>query len=319
MRKYCAAGLVFLFLLGSLNAETATSNYERHSIASVGDGPDFTFNADLQNLVISIHNRIRPEEFKKNNGWSSEKYDQWVSFLENKGFLERNGEDVRLSCMVINDQDGKRLREYAEPVSQAITASILGMKEKVREAYSTTRLSGDYSFESMSFFLLSDVLLDNWQIHNIESQFLKAQRPLRNGKNYFFAFLENLSSSREAFGIYGNQPSGTYSVYGNNRGSIDRAAINQKISSFPMLSQDDNNRLHTIAGIFTPALLDILEENRNYANDVFRKTGYADEIRFEEFFIWWYHFIYSRATDILAEKGALTIPENGNFFYRYGK
>lgn len=318
MKKPCVTGLVLLFLLGSLNAQTATSNYQISIIASGDSRPDFAFNADLRKLIISIHNRIRPEEFKENNGWSSEKYDQCVSFLESKGFVERDGEEVRISCMVINDGDGKRLHEYAEPISRAIAESILSMRERIKEAYSTTRLAGEHSFESMTFFLLSNVLLDNWQIHNVESTFLKGQRPLRHGKNYFCAFLENVSPSREAFGIYGNQVSRMYSVYGNNRGSIDQAGIALKRSSFPMLREGDNKTLNAIAAIFTPALLEILELNRQYANDVFKRTGYADEIRFEEFFIWWYHFIYSRATNILAEKGALTIPESGNFLYSYG-
>ena len=144
-----------------------------------------------------------------------------------------------------------------------------------------------------------------------------AQRPLRNGKNYYFAFMENISSNRESFGIYGNQPSEIYCAYGNNRGNIDKASINDKISHLPKINQGDNLKLKAMADIFTPALLEIFETNREYARDVFQKTGYADEIAFEEFFIWWYHFIYSRTTDILAEKGALKIPETGNFLYRY--
>lgn len=45
-------------------------------------------------------------------------------------------------------------------------------------------------------------------------------------------------------------------------------------------------------------------------------SGYAGEIAFEEFFIWWYHFIYTQATNILAERGKLIIPEGGNFYYK---
>ena len=35
---------------------------------------------------------------------------------------------------------------------------------------------------------------------------------------------------------------------------------------------------------------------------------------FEEFFIWWYHFIYTKVTDILAENRVLTIPKEGNIY-----
>ena len=207
MKKLCAISLAFLVLPISLAAEIAPSYYEQNLIASVGNQPDFAFSTDMKNLIISIHNRIQPEEFRKNNGWSSEKYEQCVSFLESKGFMKRTGEKARISCMVVNDRDGKRLSEYAEPVSRAIADAILKMIDKFRDAYSSTRLAKDHSFDSMAFFLLSDVLLDSWQIRKVESKFLMAERPLRNGKNYYYAFIENVTPSREAFGIYGNQPS----------------------------------------------------------------------------------------------------------------
>jgi hypothetical protein len=318
MRKNIIVGLAILSLLFCLNAGTAASYYQKNIIAEGDNRPDFTLSGDTEKLIISIHNRVRPEVFRKSNNWSVEKYNQEVSFLENKGYIERTSEKVRITCMVINNEEGNELHKHAEPISLAIADSIIKNKDRVQEVYSTTRLAQNYSYDSMAFFLLSNVLLDNWQIENVESRFLKAQRPLRHGKNYYVAFLENISTDREAFGIYGNQSYGTYSAYGNNRGSIDNSAVKAKISSLPKINEGDRLKLKAIAEIYTPALLDILETNRNYAKDVFQKTGYADEISFEEFYIWWYHFIYSRATEILAEKGALTIPEKGNFLYQYG-
>jgi len=62
-------------------------------------------------------------------------------------------------------------------------------------------------------------------------------------------------------------------------------------------------------------LLKILNEQTDYSRKVFEKTVYSDEIAFEEFFIWWYHFIYTDATNILAKRNKLTIPKEGNFYY----
>lgn len=318
MRKQCTIGLIILSLIICLNTGAATSYYQKNIIAEGDNRPDFTLSGDREKLIISIHNKIQPEVFRKSNNWSVEKYNQEVAFLENKGYIKRTSDKVRITCMVINNEEGKDLYKYAEPISQAIADSIIKIKDRVREVYSTTRLAQNYPYDSMAFFLLSNLLLDNWQIENVENKFLRAQRPLRHGKNYYVAFLENTSSSREAFGIYGNQSYRTYSAYGNNRGSIDPAAINEKIPSSPKINQGDNIKLKAIADIFTPDLLGVLETNRDYARDVYENTGYAEEIAFEEFYIWWYHFIYSRATDILAEKGALTIPESGNFLYQYG-
>jgi hypothetical protein len=42
---------------------------------------------------------------------------------------------------------------------------------------------------------------------------------------------------------------------------------------------------------------------------------YDKEITFEEFFIWWYHLIYTQATNEMKQKGLLSIPQSGNFPY----
>jgi hypothetical protein len=65
---------------------------------------------------------------------------------------------------------------------------------------------------------------------------------------------------------------------------------------------------------FKPVLINILSNEIDYINQIYEVSGYIDEISFEEFFIWWYHFIYTKATDILAENRVLTIPKEGNFY-----
>jgi hypothetical protein len=62
--------------------------------------------------------------------------------------------------------------------------------------------------------------------------------------------------------------------------------------------------------------LKVLNEQTGYSHEVYEKSGYSDEIAFEEFFIWWYHFIYTSATDILAKRNLLIIPVDGNFYYK---
>ena len=44
--------------------------------------------------------------------------------------------------------------------------------------------------------------------------------------------------------------------------------------------------------------------------------GYSKEITFDEFFIWWYHFIYTKATNLMAEENMLKVPVGGNFSYQ---
>lgn len=70
-----------------------------------------------------------------------------------------------------------------------------------------------------------------------------------------------------------------------------------------------------MARTFLPDLIKILGKNKAYSEKIYRKLGYSDEISFEEFYIWWYHFIYSQATDLMNDGTTLTIPADGNFAY----
>ena len=115
---------------------------------------------------------------------------------------------------------------------------------------------------------------------------------------------------REAFGIYGNQ-SGDISVYGNNRNNCNLSETENVVSA------SDNEMLEIMAQKFLPKLLKVLENNRAYMENIYVKSSYSNEITFNEFCIWWYHFIYTQTTDLLASRGVSQIPENGNFVYKF--
>jgi len=125
--------------------------------------------------------------------------------------------------------------------------------------------------------------------------------------------MENKATNREVFGIYGNQYEEkgdiTINIYGNNRIGITLDNSTNKIS------KSDNEILKEIAANFKPKLITIFNKETAYIKKTYQITGYENEISFEEFFIWWYHFIYTKATDIMNDKGLLTIPESGNFEY----
>ena len=112
------------------------------------------------------------------------------------------------------------------------------------------------------------------------------------------------------------------SIYGNNRIIVNERLNNDSAFSDSILNvalrltPELYNFFEEIADNYRPKLLNILNEQTDYSREVYKQTGYSDEIAFEEFFIWWYHFIYTDATNILANRNKLTIPEEGNYYYR---
>lgn len=306
-----------------------TSHY-RHSIISRGDNlPDFDRRKDSIDLfLVALHHRIEPKEFQKKAGWSDEKLKEKTQFLIDKGWLINDNKRLRPSVFIVSDEQGNQLFEFGKPLASDIAQSIEKEIPSYKEKFKAAGLSNNYDFDAMSFLILSDVLLDNWQIMEMESGYLKKEnRPERHGKFYYASIMEHSNVDFEPFGIYGNQygkiNDSTYlSIYGKNRIVVNErfrnnSAFGDSIFNVALkLTPELNNFFKEIAKDYRPKLLKILNENTNYSRKVFEKSGYSDEIAFEEFFIWWYHFIYTSATDILAKRNNLIIPKEGNYYYR---
>lgn len=85
--------------------------------------------------------------------------------------------------------------------------------------------------------------------------------------------------------------------------------------SIPIISEEENDSLHNIAKIITLDLIKILNDNRLTFIETYNQSPYYKETTFEEYFIWYYHFLYSYVTDSLINKGVITKPKDGVFNY----
>ncbi|MTH14136.1 hypothetical protein [Flavobacterium sp. LC2016-01] len=312
--------LIFLLLAKHAKAQNKIDEIfklktERAMISRGDNFPDFKIKKDsLDILLFALHKGFSVKDFQDFTKFNDEKMTNAIAFLESKNWLHKVNNQYKPTIFIADSKDGELLYKYAKPISAKITKSITKKLPEIKSLFSTTAISKTQSFEKWSFLILSDVLLDSWQIDNVEKEFLKQDdRPLRNGKHYYFKISENTNSKTESFGIYGNQSyqtGDTYSsIYGNNRNDLNSS------SSKNIISKSDDQIFNEMAKIYLPDLLKNLESERNYSKQIYVKLGYDKEISFEEFFIWWYHFIYTQATNEMKANGILTIPVNGNFDY----
>lgn len=288
---------------------------ERAMISRGDNFPDFKIKNDsLDKFLFALHKGFLPKDFQEYVKFSDEKMASSIALLESKNWLHKVNNQYKPTVFIADAKDGELLYKYAKPISEKITKSIHKNLPVIKEQFGKTEIARKQDFQTWSFFILSDVLLDSWQIDNVEKEFLKQDdRPLRNSKHYYFRITENTNRQIESFGIYGNQTEqieGRYvSVYGNNRNHLKTK------TSENLVSIADNEIFNRMAKNYLPELLKILEDERSYSKKIYTKLGYNKEITFEEFFIWWYHLIYTQATNEMHEKGLLTIPESGNFPY----
>lgn len=287
-----------------------------HSLISRGDnfaGFDPTKDsADL--FLFTLHKKIPISEFKKKTNFDDTKIEKIIDKLVSKGWLIKHNDELKPTVFIADKVDGHNLYKKAEPISTEIAKSIMKITPLIKKEFSKTEISKKDSFGKWSFLILSNVLLDSWQIDFVESEFLKkSERPERHGKYYYYKISENTDVSRESFGIYGNQyqkiNNKYISVYGNNRESLKIG----KSKNF--ISKADNKIFEDMAKLYLPTLIKTLNDYKAYSLNVYEQLGYKNEIAYEEFYIWWYHFIYTKATDKLHKRKALIIPKSGNFEY----
>lgn len=315
--------IIYLFIIQDNKAQKNTciddvfnKKIEYRMISRDDNFPDFYVNKDsLDFLLFSLHENISIDSFKEKVNFNNDKISKMTSFLISKNWLHRIGGQYKPSIFIASDEDGRELYQYAIPISKDIARVIKDNLQIIKEQFSATEISKYQPFEQWSFLILSDVLLDNWQIENVEKYFLQqTERPYRHGKNYYQTIMENTDISKESFAIYGNQMSSNDScilaVYGNNRNNTAQETVH-----YHKVSKHDDIIFSQIASSFLPELLVILEKHKQYSMTVFEQLGYSNEISFEEFFIWWYHFIYTLATNEMANQGIIKNPENGNFYY----
>jgi len=152
-------------------------------------------------LLIALHKDITVSEFKTKTRFSDAKMDSVIQFLEGKNFIHKTGNQYKPTIFIANADDGATIYNYALPISNEIVKSIKEMLPSIKEKFTQTSIAKNQKFENWSFFILSNVLLDNWQINNIEQDFLKADsRPQRNCRNYYCSIMEK-NEQNEPFGI----------------------------------------------------------------------------------------------------------------------
>jgi len=307
-----------------LNIKTAS--FHKKQISRGNNNPNsIIYEDDVDVLLVSLFYGKTIEEVRETLDWEDSKLKKTTDLLIENGMLtEKNGQYTP-TVFILPLKEGIALKIESNLIANEISDSIVTELEKLKELHNKMDISKQYSFNELSFFYLSNIILDMGQISNVEKLFLKKERPLRNGKNYYLAIMEkDTTKKEEPFGIYGNHglvnnDSIYIGLYGNTRyQKADWDDYKNKEVCF--FNKNDYNILFKeLNKQFLPTLINILEKNNAEFLNLFNEYGYAGKISFEEFFIWYYHLIYTEATNELIKKNVIEKPESGVFYYQIEK
>ena len=348
--------------------EIFEKSYERKLISSGNHYPSINLSREnLDLLCVLLHKKRSIREIQEILSIEEEKLKRNVNVLLAEGLIKKEKDIYLPTFMVITKREGTWLKELSKDIGNEIKRLIQGRVGQIIEETIRIKAFEGFSFDELSLFILSDVILDFIQIDRVEKEFLQAERPLRNGKNYYYSIMEKEDPSLEAFGIYGNHCEGfgdtAFCIYGNQRYSnlnfitlteeqtvdlfgerflgmtdpkrnllqqilrlayekhpldpiivpgLERLQIVKNgILKIPILDDGDFHGLEKIADVIKDGLIEILTSYKANLLSEYVNSPYVPETTFEEFFIWYYHFLYSYVTDQLIAEGFIKMPEAG--------
>lgn len=345
--------------------------YEYKMISSGRNYPGIRLDSDhLGDICTLLHYGVSLDEIRTYFHWTPEELNHRLAALQGEDLIKLVAPNsYRITITVISQEEAQEQFAVPSPLIATAADAIESLTPSIKVRYAGLKPFQWIPFEQASFLILSDVLLDNWQIQNVEQSLFHAPRTPRAGKNYYYAAMQR-SVDLESFGIYGNSYSGFGGIeiclYGNTRENLNLVAAPgawlaqvfgtpsggeeafrkdlalelahaanrmgtippQHVRGFemlglvrdgtvqvPVLTAADDEALGAIAAIFTPKLIASLQEHRAELEQQYRRSRYMDEITFQEFFMWWYHFFYTAVTNELVARGLIQIPPGGTFTY----
>lgn len=326
--------LLLLLIFGSCSVnnkrtlkDITNSTFEIKQISKGNNNPDIDISKDRLDLfLIALHYQISINEIEKYFNWDNSITKKNADLLIKNGLLKENNGVYIPTLGAFPIEKGNVLIEKSKKIASEIADSIKIIIPKIKDIHSHMDISKNYKFYDLSFFYISDILLDMGQIGNVEKEFLRKTRPLRNGKRYYLAILEkDTTKNTEPFGIYGNQGLKNndtiyIGVYGNTRTKSNIGWNDYENKNIHYFNKKDFDIFYNqMPKVFLPTLIDILEKDKPYFKNIYTELGYDKEITFNEFFIWWYHFIYSETTNKLVKDKIIKVPKRGLFYYKIEK
>lgn len=186
-----------------------------HRLVGSGDSrPDFDVETQLNtDVLVRLHKRERIASIEEIGARRE---------LLRRGFVRDGVRGPAPSVVVAGFEDARRWFAVSHQARHAGVNMIERHAPQVRERAMAMECLRRLGWERVSLFVMSNVLLDAWQIDAVERRWLRAERPLRSGGRYYYALLaRRRRSERDAFGLYGDQFHNYgdigFGLYGNRR------------------------------------------------------------------------------------------------------
>jgi hypothetical protein len=299
-------------------------------------------------LCIELDRGRSPQAIARLLHWSPANVQTHIDLLIAAQLLRRDDTGTYTPTFLTADRaDAARFRAIDGALVERLAAAIRRRQPQLQERFMHALQIDAQQARTLSLFAFGDVPFDRWQVRNVRKEFLPGYPPARAGKGFYLLASGDESGPLAAFGFYSHaeQRHGDVLVatFGRARSADPFAAGNPRVAdarlasylafvqgrtpasaqmrraglvragkpTLVVVSQVDYAALPAIADEFRDELLQLLMADRPKIEAAWKASRYAQRVSFQEFALWWYHFLYADVIDRLIQDGTIDVPDAG--------
>ncbi len=278
----------------------------------------------LKKLLVLLHNRVPESEIKNLLGLNNIQYQEKINQLFGSSLIKKKEDGSFVpTCMIIDTINQRELKNIASPIGKLVAEIVIDRLPLIKSLYLKFLMNNSqkgktltgFSFDEISLFLLSNVILNEWQLKNIQEKFIKSHPPSRERDNYYAALfqLDNYNSINVFLNrsiLNDNYLKKFYSKIIKENDFVYPSSYNYIKIPY---EKKYEKLFENMASIVAKDLIENLEKKKPLLVKYFLNSVYKDEISFREWLMWVYQFIVTEATEYLIKKDI--IKEATNIYF----
>ncbi|HDR7551488.1 TPA: hypothetical protein QCX50_005701 [Bacillus mobilis] len=304
----------------------------------------------LQYLLVMLHLGFESNTIKTILSWTNEEFERHMNSLELEGLLKKTEGSYYPTCMVIT---AKIIENYSNHI-EAISKRIETFNYLSKESYSLLLYSGVLLDFGQINYIEGNYLKKKRPLRNKKRYYYAIQEQELTDIEAFGMYGNTyLDLGEVQIGLYGNSrystlnlitaDNETFEEYFQNTNTDINYKKKQLVKGFvaadrqidlhlnivyeklglyqnsqpviPVFKSTDLSILNEIANTISKDLVLLFKENDKPLKEYFVSSRYSKEITYEEFFIWWYHFFYTKVTEELIKQGVIITSAQENQTY----
>lgn len=310
--------IFFAFWTFSCNNEKEI-NFNNFKPYVIDEDPNIDFQKNYYSLfLVCIKYNLPLSYYKSRTKLSDKRINEIIKYLEFSKYISVKENKINLRIFIADEKDKMQIKNLCDNTAKKLANLVLHDSIYIRNEFKKLKLSDTESYEKWSFMFIGNILIGQEQLYTITNNLLKDSSNRNGYKICYNSIIENDNPTLNNF-YYNNYIDGTSASSYYEFGLYNKIPAKyywQDHERENMVSIQDDWSLNFISFNYSKKIFPILKSDIDNVKKFYISSHFKDEISFNVFYFWYYHFLYSKAIDILIEQKFINLPEDNFKFCR---